>query len=84
MLSIKLSDSLPHDTFKRIAKKYGYHHRTIRNLWKRATQTKEANKPYIIESKYKACGRKRVVVPPNILKSKPMANVLALEMWQHV
>ena len=32
MLSLKVSDSLPHGTFKRIAKKYGYHHRTIRNL----------------------------------------------------
>ena len=36
MLSLRTSDSLPHGTFKRIAQKYGYHHRTIRNLWKRA------------------------------------------------
>ena len=77
MLSLKVSDSLPHGTFKWIAQKYGYHHRTIRNLWKRAVQTKEANKPYVVESKYKNCVRKRVVVPPN-------KNVLALEMWQHV
>ena len=34
MLSLKTSDSLPHGTFKRIAQKYGYHHITIRNLWK--------------------------------------------------
>ena len=32
MLSLRSSDSLPHGTFKRIAKKYGFHHRTIRNL----------------------------------------------------
>lgn len=74
MLSLKTSDSLPHGSFKRIAKKYGYHHRTIRNLWKRAMQTKEANKPYIVDSKYKNCRRKRVVVPPNIYESKPMGN----------
>ncbi|XP_057546557.1 uncharacterized protein LOC130825360 [Amaranthus tricolor] len=72
MLSLKVSDSLPHGTFKRIAQKYGYHHRTIRNIWKQAIQTKEANKPYVVESKYKNCGRKRVVVPPNILETKPM------------
>ncbi|XP_057550533.1 uncharacterized protein LOC130828586 [Amaranthus tricolor] len=72
MLSLKVSDSLPHGTFKRIAQKYGYTHRTIRDLWKRAIQTKEANKPYIVEPKYKNCGRKRVVVPPNLLESKPI------------
>ena len=32
MLSLKTSDSLPQGTFKRIAQKYAYHHRTIRNL----------------------------------------------------
>ncbi|XP_057550636.1 uncharacterized protein LOC130828690 [Amaranthus tricolor] len=72
MLSLKVSDSLPHGTFKRIAQKYDYHHKIIRNLWKRAIQTKEANKPYAVELKYKNCGRKRVVVAPNILESKPM------------
>ena len=72
MSSLKVSNSLSHGTFKLIAQKYGYHHKTIRNLWKQAIQTKEANKPYIVESKYKNCGRKRVVVPPNILESKPM------------
>ena len=36
--------------------------------------TKEANKPYIVDSKYKNCGRKRVVVPPDTLESKPMGN----------
>ncbi|XP_057519712.1 uncharacterized protein LOC130800272 [Amaranthus tricolor] len=35
-------------------------------------QTKEANKPYIVESKYKNYGRKRVVVPPNLLESRPI------------
>ena len=45
MLSLKVSDSLPHGTFKLISQKYGYHHRTIRNLWKRAIQAKEANNP---------------------------------------
>ncbi|XP_057523913.1 uncharacterized protein LOC130803730 [Amaranthus tricolor] len=55
-----------------MTKKYGITHRTIRDLWKRAIQTKEANKPYIVESKYKNCGRKRVVVPPNILESRPI------------
>ena len=44
MLSLKVSDSLSRGTFKRIAQKYGYTHRTIRDLWKRAIQTKEANK----------------------------------------
>ena len=72
MLSLKVSDSLSHGTFERIAQKYGYHHRTIRNLWKRTIQTKEAKKPYVVESKYKNCGRKRMVTPPNILESKPM------------
>ncbi|XP_057517075.1 uncharacterized protein LOC130798203 [Amaranthus tricolor] len=72
MLSLKVSDLLPHGTFKCIAKKYGCTHRTIRDLWKRAIQTKEANKPYIVESKYKNCGRKRVVVPPNLLESRPI------------
>ena len=51
MLSLKVSDSLPHGTFKRIAQKYSYTHRTIRDLWKRAIQTKEAHKPCIVESK---------------------------------
>ena len=74
MLSLRTIDSLPHETFKRIAQKYGYHHRTIRDLWKRAMLTKEVNKTYIVDSKYKNCGRKRVVVPPNILESKPMGN----------
>ena len=37
-------------------------------------QTKEANKPYVVDSKYKNYGQKRVVVPPNILESKPMGN----------
>ena len=32
MLSLIVSDSLPHGTFKRIAQKYGYIHRTIRDL----------------------------------------------------
>ena len=32
MLSLKVSDSFPHGTFKRISQKYGYHHRIIRNL----------------------------------------------------
>ncbi|XP_057543493.1 uncharacterized protein LOC130821721 [Amaranthus tricolor] len=72
LLSLKVSDSLPHGTFKRIAQKYGYTHRTIRNLWKRAIQTKEANKPYNVESKFKNCGRKRVVIPPNLLESRPI------------
>lgn len=27
-----------------------------------------------MDSKYNNCGKKRVVVPPNILKSKPMGN----------
>ncbi|XP_057523753.1 uncharacterized protein LOC130803591 [Amaranthus tricolor] len=72
MLSLKVSGSLPHGTFKRIAQKCSYHHRTIRNLWKRAIQTKEANRSYVVESNYKKCGRKRVVVPPNILEFKLM------------
>ncbi|XP_057535388.1 uncharacterized protein LOC130813569 [Amaranthus tricolor] len=33
---------------------------------------KEANKPYIVESKFKNCGKKRVVVPPNLLESRPI------------
>ena len=37
-------------------------------------QSKEANKLYIVDSKYKNCGRKRDVVPPNILESKPMGD----------
>ena len=37
-------------------------------------QSKEANKSCITDSKYKNCGRKRVVVPPNILESKPMGD----------
>ncbi|XP_057532935.1 uncharacterized protein LOC130810827 [Amaranthus tricolor] len=37
-------------------------------------QTKEANKSFVVDSKYKNRGRKRVVVPPNILESKPMGN----------
>ena len=32
MLSLKISDSLPNGTFKRIAQTYGYTHRTIRDL----------------------------------------------------
>src|SRR5688572_3759968 len=72
MLSLRVSESLPHGTFKRIAQKYGYTHRTIRDLWKRAIQSEEANKPYVVESKFKHCGRKRVAVPPNILESRPM------------
>ncbi|XP_057523972.1 uncharacterized protein LOC130803787 [Amaranthus tricolor] len=72
MLSLKVSDSLPHGTFVRIANKYGYTPRSIRNLWKRAIETKEENKPYVVDSKYKNCGRKRVQVPPNVLESKPM------------
>ena len=51
MLSLEVSDSLPHGIFKRIAQKYSYHHRNIKNLWKRGVQTKEANKPYVVESK---------------------------------
>ena len=69
---MRTSDSLPHGNFKRIAQKYGNDHRTIRNLWKRAMQSKEANKPYIVDSKYINCGRKRVMMPPNMLESKPM------------
>ncbi|XP_057517823.1 uncharacterized protein LOC130798740 [Amaranthus tricolor] len=72
MLSLKVSDSLPHGTFVRIANKYGYTPRTIRNIWKRAIETKEENKPYVVDSKYKNCGRKRVQVAPNVLESKPM------------
>ncbi|XP_057523968.1 uncharacterized protein LOC130803783 [Amaranthus tricolor] len=72
MLSLKVSDSLPHGTFVRIANKYGYTPRSIRNLWKRAIETKEENKPYVVDSKYKNCGRKRFQVPPNVLESKPM------------
>ena len=59
MLSLKTSDSLPHGTFKWIAKKYGYHHRTIRNLWKREIQTKEANKSYVVESKIQKLWKKK-------------------------
>lgn len=65
-------DSLPHGTFKTIVLKYGYHH--SRNLLKRAMLTKEGNKLFIVDSKYKKCWRKRVVVAPNILDSKPMGN----------
>ncbi|XP_057517048.1 uncharacterized protein LOC130798177 [Amaranthus tricolor] len=72
MLSLKVSDSLPHGTFVRIANKYGYTPRSIRNLWKRAIETKEENKPYVVDSKYKNCGRKRVQVLTNVLESKPM------------
>ncbi|XP_057526564.1 uncharacterized protein LOC130805796 [Amaranthus tricolor] len=72
MLSLKVSDSLPHGTFVRIANKYGYKPRAIQNLWKRAIENKEENKPYVVDSKYKNCGRKRVQVPPNVLESKPM------------
>ena len=32
ILSLKISDSLPHGRIKRIAQKYGYTHKTIRNL----------------------------------------------------
>ena len=32
MLSLKVSDSLPHGTFKQNAQKYGYHHRTIKKF----------------------------------------------------
>ena len=72
MLSLKVSDTLPHGTFVRIANKYRYTPRTIQNLWKRAIQSKEENKPYVVDAKFRNCGRKRVEVPPNILESKPM------------
>ena len=36
MLSMRTTDSLPYGTFQKIVEKYGYHYRTIRNLWKRA------------------------------------------------
>jgi hypothetical protein len=72
MLSIKVDDNLPHGTFVKMANKYGYTPRTIRNLWKRAIESKEENKPYVVDSKFRNCGRKRVEVQPNALESKPM------------
>ena len=68
MLSLKVSDSLPHGTFKRVAQKYKFHNRTIRNLWKWAISNQRSKQAIRVESKYKNCRT------PNILESKPMSN----------